>query len=213
MRLVCGYIAVGSPMNHRRRYHRILWGDELDGIDLGRCNSVVANVGQWALSKASLVTPPEGGQPTEHPWSPSHYLRQVDRMAQHMHAAQRAGKRVWWVTIGAHGYIDRFVNRTDFRTDPWLLLFNSLAYTTMHHYGIPVIDTYSMQATFPDLSYDGAHFKGAVGHWAAAAVAHDLCSDDHPSYPAARQQPPAEEAAGATGGSCRRAGSRRGPRH
>jgi hypothetical protein len=153
----------------------MLWGNELGAHDLRNCSTIVANFGQWPLSAASGKT--VNGTDISWPWSPSQFLRQVDALANQLQAAVRAGKRAWWTTIGTHPYVDQFVDGMDFRSDPYLLLFNNIASTVMQQYGIPIIDTYSITDTFKDLAYDSAHYKGNVGHWAAAAVAHAICSE------------------------------------
>jgi hypothetical protein len=177
------------------QFFRISWGHEFAKLNITRCSSLVINLGQWHISKASFRT--INGSKVEYPWSPARYLKQMDVVAKQLQAAKQAGTRVFWATINSHGYIDRFVNRTDFRTEPWLLLFNSIAATVMHQHHIPVIDTYSITDVFKDLTYDGAHYKGYVGHWATAAVAHDLCNEHHPAYPKglATVQPPASQVA------------------
>jgi hypothetical protein len=43
-----------------------------------------------------------------------------------------------------------------------------------------------MSDTLKDLAYDTAHYKGYVGHWVAAAVAHEVCSR-HTGRPARRR--------------------------
>jgi hypothetical protein len=161
-------------------YIPMMWGHEFGAYDLANCSTIVANFGQWPLSMKSVKT--FNGTLINWPWTPSRFLRQVDVLAKQLQAAKHSGRRVWWATIGSHAYAELHATGEDFRTDPYLLLFNSIAHTVMRQHGIPVIDTHSITDTFKDLSYDGAHYKGYVGHWATAAVAHAICGEQH-AYP------------------------------
>ena len=64
---------------------------------------------------------------------------------------------------------------TDWRTDPTILLYNSLAQNVMQSAGIEVVSTWNLAAPLADLSYDRAHYKGAVGYYISLLLLNIVC--------------------------------------
>jgi hypothetical protein len=150
-----------------------VWGQPLEPDFLHNCSHIVVNFGQWPLSHKSTRT--VRSRTIRSPWTPARYLMQVKHLAKQLSAAKRTGTRVWWATTMGLVFPQGVVQMADFRTDPNLILFNSIAYYVMRRHGVPVIDTFTMSSTLMDQAYDRSHFKGYVGRWAMLAVAHELC--------------------------------------
>jgi hypothetical protein len=143
--------------------------------DTSSCSHVFVNWGHWPLSFQET-----------RPWTVDQYAAQVQRLAASMRQQQqRHRNRQFWLTSNPSPIADYHQVRThirngvDWRTDPFLLLFNKVSSTIMQAHGIEIADTYSIASPLFDLSYDGSHYIGTVGMAQASMLVHAVCSDMH----------------------------------
>lgn len=147
--------------------HWNTWGN-ITAEELVNCTHVLVNFGQWPAAYTA----------GSRAWSAGQYTAQLLPLAQTLQQlAFRDLKDVYWVTTGTHPLMNFLhgVNNRDWRTDPVLLLYNSLASTHMKEAGIDVIDTWSIGAPMQELSYDHGHYKGNVGYAVGLRVLNTLC--------------------------------------
>lgn len=71
---------------------------------------------------------------------------------------------------------DMHRQNTDWRTDPILLLYNSLAQDVMQAAGIEIISTWNLAAPLADFSYDRGHYKGVVGYHISLLLINIVCN-------------------------------------
>lgn len=153
------------------------YGESATTSNSSHCTHVFVNFGQWPLSYVE-----------KQPWSVHRYAHQVQLIARHM-ASERIqyGNRQYWVTTGPfplheklHQWRHDQVGSTrgvDWRTEPFLLLFNKVANTIMKAHDIDIVDTFSIASPLFDLSYDGAHYLGLVGLTQANIIMNIICKD------------------------------------
>lgn len=150
-------------------------------IDTSGCSYVFWNFGQWPLSyMARTAEDPTNLSWGEKPWSLQHYMAYVTPLAKHMVLqAQKHSNLHYWVTINSHPLTrdqqDPESRYHDQRTPPMLLMYNKLATTIMNQHAIEVVDTFSIADPLLDLSYDGAHYLGAIGQMQAQLVLNVVC--------------------------------------
>lgn len=148
------------------------YGDNALKLDTRNCSHVFVNFGQWPLSHL---------QPK--PWTAQRYAEKVAKLAVRMQQQQEMyGNRHFWVTTMPHPVVDIQQRKTarhgvDYRSDPFMMLFNKVASTAMQAHSIPVVDVYSIASPLFDMSYDSAHYIGTVGLACANMVANIVCSD------------------------------------
>lgn len=139
-----------------------VWGE---AVDIGVCTDVIRNFGQWPASFQAGPTP----------WNAHQYLAQLQKVAHGLLLAREQGKQGYWMTINSM-MLTHDRPGQEWRTDPQLLLFNSLAWHVMRHASIPVIDTWSITAPVAELSYDPYHFKGHVGYAIVLQIIEAVCA-------------------------------------
>ncbi|KAK9830548.1 hypothetical protein WJX72_012398 [[Myrmecia] bisecta] len=146
-----------------------LWIGWADDKPHDHCTDMLVNFGHWPLSYES----------GDHPWDLSKYAENLERYTQIMLKARERGANVWWVTSNSaptvwnhHG---PFPEKRDWRTDPMLELFNTVATGIMERAGITVIDTYDRTSVLNDVSYDAAHYRGYVGRALEVLILDTLC--------------------------------------
>lgn len=66
----------------------------------------------------------------------------------------------------------------DYRTEPFIATFNSIAVRVMAQHDIPVVDFHSPTAPMSDVTVDRAHFIGSVGQAVNQMLVAVLCPDD-----------------------------------
>lgn len=149
------------------------YGDGSLSFNSSNCSHVFANFGQWPLSYFE-----------EQPWSTEAYTQKITQIARRFQQLQaRYGNKHYWVTTNPFPMAQHQQQEIydlhegiDWRTEPFVMLYNGAASRVMHAHGIPVADTFSIAAPLVDLSYDGAHFLGTVGLAQARMLANILCS-------------------------------------
>jgi hypothetical protein len=156
------------------RYIKVTFGDELESSDLSNCSRLILNIGQWPL----------GWPAGDKPWTIRRFYDRVDGMLTKIRVENPtlAGK-IWWLSTHPHG-LSRTMhgrnstgNKKDWRTDPYIHHQNMVmrSYVSQLDPPLPYIDTFDMLFPLSDLSYDGAHYLGTPGHWAAALVLNEIC--------------------------------------
>jgi hypothetical protein len=132
-------------------YQPAQWGDKHNTTG---CAASFWNFGQWPLSYVITT-----------PWSPVQYAKAVESLAQHMLQQAPHGGPQFWLSINPFNSMGWKIvlEGRDWRTDPYLLLYNQIASSIMQAHGIPVVDTFRMMQSLADVSHDGAHFYGVVG--------------------------------------------------
>lgn len=169
----------GAPVSLRKEvlkseymmFQREFFGNGFLSTDTRNCSHVFINFGQWPVSYQ-----------VARPWSAQRYMKAVQKLALHIQKQQQQhGNKHYWVTTGPMPlsaiHQEKIYSALDHRTDPFLLLFNKIASTTMHAHGIPVVDTYSIASPLFDMSYDGSHYVGTVGLEQAAMIMNIFCQD------------------------------------
>jgi hypothetical protein len=153
-------------------YQDDTYGDNALKMNTSNCSHVFMNFGQWPVS---LMQP--------QPWDVRRYAQQVAQLAASMKQQQQQyGNRQFWLTSSSHPVVDIQQRKTprhgvDWRTDPYIMLFNKVASTVMQAHGVPVVDIYSIASPVLDMSYDAAHYIGTVGLAQAGMVANIVCSE------------------------------------
>lgn len=149
---------------------------EAERVDWSNCTQLAVNVGQWPLSKYA------GGD--GRPWSIQQYYQvATELVGTVLRKAPRLGK-IYWVSTqprGLHRSIDGSAKSppTDWRTDMYIIQQNEVMRAHCHGMRAPLmeyLDTHAVLDPLSDLSYDGGHYLGTPGHWAAALVLHTLCT-------------------------------------
>jgi hypothetical protein len=149
------------------------YGDDAIQLNTSSCSHVFFNFGQWPLS---YVLP--------QPWDVRHYAKKVAELAVTMKQQQQHhGNRQFWLTTLPHPVMDMQQRKNpkhgfgvDWRTEPFIMLFNKVASTVMHAHGIPVVDIWSIASPLFDMSFDSGHYIGTVGLAQASVVADIVCS-------------------------------------
>jgi hypothetical protein len=141
--------------------------------DTSSCSHVFINFGHWPLSFQE-----------REPWDVRRYAQQVAQLAASMKQQQQQhGNRQFWMTLQPAPVVDYQQRRTnvkqgvDWRTDPYIMLFNKVASTLMQAHGVPVVDIYSMASPLFDMTYDSSHYIGTVGLAQAEMVTNIVCND------------------------------------
>lgn len=144
------------------------WGE---AVDTGICTDIIVNFGQWPASYQAGAAA----------WTAHQFGSRALEVAHRLVAARGQGKQAYWMTINSMMLTyDR--QGQDWRSDPQLLLFNEIAWKTMAHSSIPIIDTWSIVAPVAELSYDHCHYKGHVGQAVAWRVITALCAANDASH-------------------------------
>ena len=133
--------------------------------NLTSCSDVIMNFGQWP---ASYITKSAF-------WTLPQYRLAVENAADFLHFVRAQGKRVWWLTTNSANTVSGNTGKIDWRSDPVITMYNQLAVAEMGRLDIPIIDAYRIVAPLHDLSFDGYHFKGIVGHNLDLHVLNTLC--------------------------------------
>lgn len=141
--------------------------------DTGHCSHVFVNFGHWPLSFQE-----------RRPWSVDRYAQGVQALAGSMRRQQRLhNNRQFFMTSNPLPPTDYHQRKThirhgvDWRTDPFLQLFNRVSASIMAAHGIEVADTYSIASPLFDLTYDASHYIGTVGLAQANMLAAAVCGD------------------------------------
>lgn len=131
-------------------------------LDLAQCGSVVMNFGQWPCSNR---------QPT--PWPRARFERELQQslsVASHW-AAQRSRRLFFWATNPSPFRRDMAIcPPSDWRFPHIIEAYNAIAKRVAARHNITFIDTYSIVFQLLDLSFDGAHYGGSIGHALAVTI-------------------------------------------
>jgi hypothetical protein len=172
------------PASTWSRYARMDFGHEIEEsytgssnpnaaapVDLSNCTHLVMNFGQWPLGW------PAGSRP----WTVQAIQARVDKvMATLKRRWPRLPSSMFWLSTHPHGLLlDRMGNVThpplEWRVDPYIQQQNAAMQAYFSQLAIPYIDTFDVLNPFADFAYDGAHYLGTPGYWAAALVLNSVC--------------------------------------
>lgn len=156
------------------RFIPLKFGEEAERADFDNCTELAINIGQWPISYNA----------GDRPWTIQRYyqvatnmLRTVIRRAPHLEG------RVAWVSthprclIRGNDGSSKSAPR-DWRTDPYVHQQNQVmrAYCEEQQPPIKFVHSSAVLDALSDLSYDGGHYLGTPGHWAAAMLLHAMCT-------------------------------------
>eukprot|EP00775_Hariotina_reticulata_P004638 gene4638-4891_t len=105
----------------------------------------------------------DSGTPDKTPIAPEVYAAKVQAVADHMAAERsRHHNAMFWTTVNTFPLLKDFFQlgthngsaprQEDFRTEPYLLLYNKVASSIMHRSNIPVVDTFHIGDPDSELS-------------------------------------------------------------
>jgi len=136
-----------------------------DVAAMNHCSAVLFNFGHWAA-----------GWPKGYAWSASRYAQEVQAA---LNGARKLfpKKRLIWITNHPHGET-RSISTTppeDWRNDMVLHSYNDAALRILKELDFEHVDIFRVANVLHDLTYDGAHYKGAVERELARITLHTLC--------------------------------------
>lgn len=122
-----------------------------------RYDIIVAGLGSWAVGgqgkDAPVGTPSDFGR-----WSLAKYSRHVESVMSHF--ARLNAKKVIWIGIPAYPPNQRTFAKLkgEYRNNPRLELFNTVAYRIAKKYNISIVDAFGISLPMVHLSLDHNHF-------------------------------------------------------
>jgi hypothetical protein len=117
------------------------------------CQVIIANFGQWPASWSA-----------GYPWSFMEYTTHVNADIEFLSKMQEKypKAKLFWMTTNAFALHDQIYG-TDWRIDPVLERYNTIANNIAKNYGIKVMNTFDIAIVLSDLSFDWGHYRGVVG--------------------------------------------------
>jgi hypothetical protein len=158
------------PASSWSRYIGLKFGEEVESADFKSCSRLLINIGQWPI-----------GWPAGKRWTVDRVEGRASEMISTIHNKfPHLRGQISWLSTHPLGLLrNRLGNETtpptDWRTDPYIIEQNEAMRVFASERNITYIDTFEILYPVSDLAYDGAHYLGTPGYWAAALVLNNVC--------------------------------------